>query len=88
MEPFWVIFKANKALFLCILPQNALRRDFNGKCIELIEAHYLEVVVEVYIYNVNNLIIFITALPAKSDTDFMFCLQSYQGLIIDRSHMY
>ena len=30
-----------------ILPQNALRRDFNGKCIELIEGHYLEVVVEV-----------------------------------------
>ena len=29
------------------LPQNALRRDFNGKCIELIEGHYLEVVVEV-----------------------------------------
>ena len=28
-----------------ILPQNALKRDFNGKCIELIEGHYLEVVV-------------------------------------------
>ena len=26
-----------------------------------------------------------TVLPAKSDSDFMFCLQSYQGLIIDRS---
>ena len=24
-------------------------------------------------------------LPAKSDSDVMFCLQSYQGLIIDRS---
>ena len=24
-------------------------------------------------------------LPAKSDSDFMFCLQSYQGLLIDRS---
>ena len=23
-------------------------------------------------------------LPAKSDSDFMLCLQSYQGLIIDR----
>ena len=34
-------------LFSGILPQNALRRDFNGKCIELIEGHYLEVVVEV-----------------------------------------
>ena len=24
-------------------------------------------------------------LPAESDSDVMFCLQSYQGLIIDRS---
>ena len=31
----------------CILPQNALRRDCNDKYIELIEGHYLEVVVEV-----------------------------------------
>ena len=29
-----------------------------------------------------------TVLPAKSDSDIMFCLQSYQGLIIDRSHVY
>ena len=28
-----------------ILPQNALKRDCNGKCIEWIEGHYLEVVV-------------------------------------------
>ena len=27
-------------------------------------------------------------LPAKSDSDVMFCLQSYQGLIIDRSLVY
>ena len=26
-----------------------------------------------------------TVLPAKSDSDVMFCLQSYQGLIINRS---
>ena len=26
-----------------------------------------------------------TVLPAKSDSDVMFCLQSYQGLIIDIS---
>ena len=32
-----------------ILPPNALRRDCNGKCIELIEGHALEVVVEVYL---------------------------------------
>ena len=29
-----------------------------------------------------------TVLPAKSDSDVMFCLQSNQGLIIDRSLVY
>ena len=29
-----------------------------------------------------------TVLPAKSDNDVKFCLQSYQGLIIDRSLVY
>ena len=29
-----------------------------------------------------------TVLPAKSDSDVMFCLQSYQGFIIDRSLVY
>ena len=29
-----------------------------------------------------------TVLPAKSDSDFLFCLQSYQGLIIDRALVY
>ena len=29
-----------------------------------------------------------TVLLAKSDSDFMFCLQSYQGLILDRSLVY
>ena len=29
-----------------------------------------------------------TVLPAKSDSDLMFCLESYQGLIIDRSLVY
>ena len=29
-----------------------------------------------------------TVLPAKSDSDFMFCLQSYQGPLIDRSLVY
>ena len=29
-----------------------------------------------------------TVLPAKSDNDFMFCLQSYQGIIIDISLVY
>ena len=29
-----------------------------------------------------------TVLPAKSDNEVMFCLQSYQGLSIDRSLVY
>ena len=29
-----------------------------------------------------------TVLPAKSDSDVMFCLQSYQGLRIDKSLVY
>ena len=29
-----------------------------------------------------------SVLPAKSDSDVMFCLQSYQGLRIDRSIVY
>ena len=29
-----------------------------------------------------------TVLQAKSDNDIMFCLQSYQGLQIDRSLVY
>ena len=32
-----------------ILPQNALRRDCNGKSIKIIEGHYLEVVVLLYV---------------------------------------
>ena len=40
---------------VCILPQNALKRDSNRKCIDLIEGHYLEVVVLFYVcmYNMN-----------------------------------
>ena len=29
-----------------------------------------------------------TVVPAKSDSDVMFCLQSYQGLLIDKSLVY
>ena len=39
---------------LGILPQNALKRDFNGKCIELIEGHYVEVVVLLYLMQTCN----------------------------------
>ena len=31
---------------------------------------------------------FVIVLPAKSDSDVMFCLHHYQGLIIDRSLVY
>ena len=38
------------------------------------------------ITNTSNKVI--TVLPAKSDSYVMFCLQSYQGLISDRSLVY
>ena len=31
---------------------------------------------------------YVTVMPAKSGSDEMFCLQSYQGLKIDRSPVY
>ena len=37
---------------------------------------------------VENLCKIATVLPAKSDSDIMFCLQSYQGLRINRSLVY
>ena len=36
----------------------------------------------------NKKIELITVLPAKRDSDIMFCLQNYQGVIIDRSLEY
>ena len=33
-------------------------------------------------------VLLFAVLPAKSDSDFMFYLQSYQGLTIDRSLVY
>ena len=39
-----------------------------------------------YVYNEYNLVA--TVVPAKSDSDVMFCLQSYQGLRIDKSLEY
>ena len=41
----------------------------------------------IYFLNIR-FIVSATVLPAKSDSDDMFCLQSYQGLIIDRSRVY
>ena len=37
---------------------------------------------------VRQYLVIITVLPAKSDSDFIFYLQNYQGLIIDRSLVY
>ena len=49
---FCNIFLKNSKFNGATLPQNALRRDCNGKCIEIIEGHYLEVVVLLYFYSV------------------------------------
>ena len=40
-----------------------------------------EIIAIIYIYGKN----ICTVLPAKSESDVVFCLQSYQGLRIDRS---
>ena len=34
------ILNCFKISIVVILPQNTLRRDFNGKCVEQIEGHY------------------------------------------------
>ena len=39
-------------------------------------------------FNENSDLEICTVLPAKSDSDVMFCLHSYQGLIIDISLVY
>ena len=39
-------------------------------------------------YNVDMLKYICTVLPAKSDSDVLFCLQHYQELIIDKSLVY
>ena len=45
-ECLWYVNDCYGRVFrICILPQNALKRDCNGKCIERIKGHYLEVVV-------------------------------------------
>ena len=44
-----------------------------------------------FIYNKCNFtpnLVTAIVVPAKSDNDIMFCLQSYQGLVIDRSLVY
>ena len=35
-----------------------------------------------------ELLFVVTVQPANSDSDVMFCLQSNQGIIIDRSRVY
>ena len=44
--------------------------------------HYYASLKLLFLYNSS------TVLPAKSDSDFMLCLQSYQGLIMTRSLVY
>ena len=46
------------------------------------KAHGYGITIALSLYNIG------TVLSAKNDSDFMFCLQKYQGLIIDRSLVY
>ena len=48
----------------------------------------LERTATAFIGCLNTIIVFTTVVPAKSDSDVMLCLQSYQELRIDRSLMY
>ena len=41
-----------------------------------------------YVTAHNSIDIGTTVVPTKSDSDVMFCLQSYQGLMIDKSIVY
>ena len=47
---------------------------------------FVDIIKAKYYLNSNSLAF--TVLPARSDSDLMFCLQSYQGLRIDRSLVY
>ena len=55
--------------------------------VRIIGYRYEEIITLLHILN-SYINIAITVLPAKSDSDFMFCLQSYQELIIDSSLVY
>ena len=46
---------------------------------------YTRIFIKVFIICINSLV---TVLPAKCDSEVKFCLQSYQGLSIDRSLVY
>ena len=46
------------------------------------------VTLDVWMYKLVNSSDKSTILPAKSDSDDMFCLQSYQELVIDKSLVY
>ena len=54
----------------------------------LINLTYLQNIFKAEKMKLSNIIPEPTVLPAKSDSDVMFCLQSYQGLIINRSLVY
>ena len=48
----------------------------------------LSIYIHMYKCNVFTVETQASVLPAKSDSDVMLCLQSYHGLIIDRSRVY
>ena len=58
------------------------QRSLIERCACLCNARCVNLVLHVVLINL------FTVLPAKSDSDVKFCLQSYQGLRIDRSLVY
>ena len=68
--------------------------NLSSWCLVMVEQLFLAVlwgcqrlVIVVFPYQ-THLFFFTIVLPEKSDSDAMFCLQSYQGLIIDISLVY
>ena len=74
-------------------------KQTGGDLVPIIHGIYLGSFIAIFTIVVLNLLIALftnaydavkvsTVLPAKSDNDFMFCLQSYQELVSDRSLVY
>ena len=67
----------------------SLRLFQNIKSVNFQRKSFCSLFLESFLTQSSSLLVRIpTVLPAKSDSDVMFCLQSYKGLIIDRSLVY
>ena len=53
-----------------------------------VKGHIYLVSINLFVFQFRFLRVTCTILPAKSDSDVMFCLPSYQGLTIDISLVY